>query len=533
MDESAAGNAVLIENGWIRFVGNLNDALDEARLYSARDVEVKDFGNSCVVPGFIDCHAHPLMLGQMMTWVDCSPEKARTIPDIVALLKAAASEMPDGVPVRGYGYEQRNLVEQRHPNRWELDQVSTSREVYLMNASGHGGVVNSYALAAYGVSEDTPDPAGGKFFRTEEGELTGQLSDAACNMLTGFDGVKIGHHGPNFHLSDEPQKLVAHLLRAQELFLSGGVTTVGDAQVTKREFSTYLDASGQNKLKMRVGMYFLSHLLDQVLEIGLNRGFGHSRLQFSGIKIYADGSLGGWTAYFPDGYRGDTDQTGQLYHQPDEFTALLVRAHSAGLQTATHAQSPFAIGMVIRAVEQAQARSPRPEARHRIEHCGLPNSDQIQDMARLGILPVNQPQHYFNWGEGVTDAIGNAGERFNPLGEFVKAGVPISISSDAPVAKPTPLEAMMVAVTRLTRRGAQLGPEELKVNINEALAAHTINAATSLGRESDLGSLTKGKRADFVVLGADPLTTPPEELGGIAVHGTWIGGKKEHGDIDG
>lgn len=530
MDDGVAGDAFVVADGWIHFVGSLDQAKEFATNKFGREVEVKDFGARTILPGFIDCHAHPLMYGQMMTWVDCSPDKAGTIPEIIELLRQAAQDLPAHSPVRGYGYEQRNLAEKRHPTRFELDQVATDREVYLMNASGHGGVVNSYTLEIHGVTSDTPNPEGGEFFRDDAGELTGELSDAACNVLTGLSGVKIGHHGPNFHLDDEPGELVNQLHHAQESFLSAGVTAIGDAQVTKREFSTYLRAAESGVLTMRVGMYFLSHLLEDVLEMGLTRRFGHSRLQFSGIKLYADGTLGGWTAYFPEGYLDDPCRTGQLYHQPAEYGDLVLRAHQAGLQTATHAQSPTAIGMVVDAVRAAQEVSPRDDARHRIEHCGLPSPEQIGQMAELGIRPVNQTQHYYNWGEGVTDAIGTPGERFNPLGEFADAGVPISISSDAPVAKPLPLEAIMVAVTRRTRRGVVLGGNQLAISVEQALAAHTINAAVSLGREDDLGSLAPGKRADFVVLAEDPLAVEAEHIADIEVTATFIGGKKEYGE---
>ncbi len=525
MDPSRpSAEAFLMIGPEIAAVGSLAECRETAALHGSPDPEVRDFGPATLVPGFIDAHAHPLMYGQMMSWVDCGPDKAGSIPEIVALLLEAAEKIPNGLPVRGYGYEHRNLAEERHPTRFELDAVAIDREVYLMNASGHGGVVNSHTLALNGITADTPNPQGGEFFCDGSGELTGELSDAACNILTGVDGVKIGHHGPNFHLADEPAEHLRQLGVAQESFLSGGVTSIGDAQVSRREFDMYLRLAEQNQLKVRVSMYLLSHLLDDALDIGLHGQFGNARLSFAGIKLYADGTLGGWTAYFPDGYVGDPCRTGQLYHEPAEYKKLVGRAHAAGLQTATHAQSPTAIEMVIDSIEAAQAQRPDADARHRIEHCGLPTLEQIGRMAAAGIRPVNQPQHYYNWGEGVQQAIGTPGERFNPLGEFIEAGVPVTISSDAPVAEPRPLEAIQAAVTRVTRNGHKLGADNLCITAGEALAAHTINAATALGREDDLGSLSVGKKADFAVLASDPLTIAAEGISGIGVLQTWMDG---------
>ena len=524
---ASTATAMLVDRGRILATGSPAEcrAVAEAAGLTPEPV---DLGDATIVPGFIDAHAHPLMYGQMMTWVDCGPEKAASIPEIVALLQEAAAALPAGRPVRGYGYEHRNLAEQRHPTRFELDEVATDREVYLMNASGHGGVVNSYTLERSGIDRETPNPAGGEFFRDADGELTGELSDAACNILTGVHGVKVGHHGPNFHLADEPEEHLRQLDVATSRFLAGGVTAIGDAQVSRREFDMYLRLAQAGRLPLRISMYLLSHLLDEALEMGLVGQFGNARLSFAGIKFYADGTLGGWTAYFPDGYVGDPCRTGQLYHEPAEYAALIRRAHAAGLQTATHAQSPTAIEMVVSAIEAALGEHPDDDARHRIEHCGLPTPEQIARMAAAGIRPVNQPQHYYNWGEGVEEAIGTPGERFNPLGEFERAGVPVTISSDAPVADPIPLEAIQAAVTRVTRRGHRLGPDDLRISALSALRAHTIEGAVSLGREDDLGSLEVGKLADFVVLDEDVLEADPERIGRIRVLETWVDGEPRH-----
>ena len=526
-EQRPQAEAMLTAGGRILAVGSIAEVDAAAEAAGLQPVRV-DHPGATIVPGFIDAHAHPLMYGQMLTWVDIGPDKAGSIPEIVRLMTERAQTLPEGAPLRGYGYEQRNLDERRHPTRHELDEIATDREVYIMNASGHGGVVNTFTLDKYGITRDTPNPEGGEFFRDADGELTGELSDAACNVLTGLHGVKVGHHGPNFHLGDEPAEHQRQLDAVQREFLAGGVTAIGDAQVSQREFAAYLALADRGALDLRVSMYFLSHLLDQVIDLGLTGPFGNAFLSAAGIKLYADGTLGGWTAYFPEGYVGDPCRTGQLYHQPEEYAGLVKKAHLAGLQTATHAQSPTAIRMVVDALEEALAARPDTDARHRIEHCGLPDQAEIPRMAALGIRPVNQTQHYYNWGEGVEQAIGTPGERFNPLGEFLEAGVPVTISSDAPVAEPRPLEAIQAAVTRVTRRGHRLGPDSLRISAEDALRGHTLEGAASLGRDHELGSLTPGKRADFVVLGADPLAVAGDEIAAIPVLETWVDGVVKH-----
>jgi predicted amidohydrolase YtcJ len=241
------------------------------------------------------------------------------------------------------------------------------------------------------------------------------------------------------------------------------------------------------------------------------------------VKFYADGTLGGSTAYFPEGYATDPCQHGQLYHSPDELALLLDRAHRAGLATATHAQSPAAIDIVLDAVEAAQtATSGGP--RHRIEHAGLPLPEQVRRMARLGLTTVSQPQHYYGWGEGIVESVGPLGERYNPLGEYERSGVPWALSSDAPVAPPDPLLAMEIAVTRRTRRGSVFGHPDLAVSADSAFTACTLAAARTLGMDDRVGSLSAGKYADLVVLDADPLAAPSDEIHAVEVCQTWVGG---------
>ena len=516
-------DAVTIAGDRILRVGSLEDC----RTAAGRDHEERDLSGRTLMPGFVDAHTHPLMLGQTMTWLDVSPRVAPSIPALIAVLHDRARGLQPGAPLRAFGFDPRVTEELREPVAAELDVAATDREIYVMNVSGHGGAINSFGLAAHGITAQTPDPRGGRLGRDPDGRPNGLVMDAACDLLTGPDGVKIGNHGPNIHVPEPPDVAARQLELAMQTFLRSGITTVVDAQVTRRELQTYMAAREGGRLPLRVNMLVISALLDEVLRLGLVGRLGDDELAILGIKLYADGSFGACTAYFPEGYASDPHNHGLLYHEPSEFQALIQSAHGAGLKTATHAQSPTAIGIVIDAIESAQSRRPRPGVRHSIEHCGLPTDAEIDRMQRSSILPVSQPQHHRAFGDGVARTVGpDVAQRLNPLGLYARAGLPVVLSSDAPVALPRPLESVQAAVDRRTVNGTVLGGPELRVDVLTALRGYTLQAAFAAYREEVVGSLEAGKFADFAVLAADPLSTPVEHIGSIDVVETWVGGRQ-------
>ncbi|KUI27902.1 amidohydrolase [Mycobacterium sp. GA-2829] len=494
----------------------------ECRSLAVTRPEVVDIDGATVLPGFVDAHCHPLMYGQFESWVDCSWESAPTIDDVVSALTARAAVQPGAV--RGKGFHHGNVADARLLTRHDLDRVATDREVLVFHSSGHGAIVNSWALREMGVTTDTPDPPGGHFGREADGTPDGTVWDAAADWLTGRFGVKITNNGPNFHLPDAPETLDAQLLAAQAQMHARGITTIVDAQVTGREWGAYLRTHRSGTLTVRAEMLVISSLLTELETLGLCGRFGNERLALAGVKLYADGALTAGTARFSTPYCCSVDDFGYLYHPNGELAEMIRRVAALGLQSATHAQGDAAIQVVLDAHEQLAAGD-RGDVRHRIEHFGAPTPAQVRQCRDLGLWPVPQPQYLLRYGDELTGVLGDRAERVMPLGELRDADVPVVLSSDAPVCPPLPLEAVSAAVRRRTLSGRRLGSDAQCLTVAEALRGHTLTAAASVHRENAVGSLEPGKLADFAVFDRDPLTVDTEELTDIMVQQTWVAGQ--------
>jgi predicted amidohydrolase YtcJ len=514
--------ALLVRGRHIAYVGTEDGARQAAR----SEPHVVDLAGSAVLPGFVDAHCHPLMYGQFASWVDCSWDNAPDIGAVVARLSARAAQRPYGA-VRGRGFHHGNVADQRLLTRHDLDQVATDREVLVFHSSGHGAIVNSFALRQAGVDATTPDPHGGHFGREADGTPNGEVWDAAADQLTGPGGVKIANNGPNFHLGEEPDALVAHLRTAQQELHRVGITTAVDAQVTARELLTYLRLRSQGGMTMRVEMLMISSLLPHLEALGIGGRLGDDMLALAGVKLYVDGALTGATARFKEPYCCDPSDFGYLYHDTAEFRDMLGRVHRLGLQSATHAQGDEAIEILLDAHE-ALADERTLDARYRIEHFGSATPEQVRRAGLLNLWAITQPQYVRRYGDELIRALGDRGHRTTPLGECLTEGPRFALSSDAPVCPPGPLEALHAAVTRRTLSGQVLGDEKLRISMADAVKAHTLDAAESIHREHAIGSLEPNKLADLVILSADPYEIDPDALLTTTVQQTWVDGVVVH-----
>lgn len=512
--------AIAFRDGRILAVGSA----EEVRGAAGPGADVIDAGGRTVVPGFIDPHNHLLSTAESLASVDARYPRVAGMADLIAAIAERAAVTPPGQWIRAFGMDDAKYTDGT-PTRFLLDEATTVHPVIVYHVSGHHALVNSAALRRRGLSPDVRDPRGGRFVRDEAGRLTGMCLDAAMELLLPV-AVDIGCHGPNYHTDLPAEQLGEWLEAAGRAYLAAGLTTVADPQVSSRELKVYRAAHRAGRLAVRTVAMPLSHQLDALVSLGLAGPFGDDRLRLGAMKFYCDGTLLGGTAMFEQPYGEHGEFTGSTYWPPGELTDLVRRAADAGWQVAIHTQGDRAMGYSLAAIKEA-VRIQGEDARPRIEHCGHPTAGQIQEFAALGVIPVNQPNFLHDSGSDFVRRLGPRAQRLQPIREELDAGLRPVLSSDSFVSSFDPLTTITNAVRRRTREGAAIGADQA-MTLDEALRAHTADAAYALRMEDRVGSLTPGKLGDAVVIDADLGTLPIEDLPDAGVWLTIFDGSVAH-----
>ena len=337
------------------------------------------------------------------------------------LIAESAENTPDGNWIRGFSLDWAKFADGRLPTRDDLDAATQVHPVIVYHVSGHHALVNTAAMRDRGISEHASDPAGGRFIRDQSGRMTGLCLDTATGLILPVE-LEIGCHGPNFHTILPGQDSVALLDAASHEYLKVGLTTVCDPQVTRREMKAYREARRRGVLRLRVVMMPLSNHLDDFINLGLAGPFGDDQLMIGAMKLYADGTLIGGTAWFSEPYGEQGQFGGSTYWTADELGDLVGRAHAACWQVGIHTGGDAAMEMTINAIEAGMRANPRRDTRHRIEHCFYPTPEQIGRMASLGIFPVNQPNMLHDCGDEFLTRLGRRAHRLEPMREEIEAG---------------------------------------------------------------------------------------------------------------
>jgi predicted amidohydrolase YtcJ len=488
--------ALAVKDGRIVDVGGT----DEILWLREDDYEVIDLAGRTVLPGFVDPHNHFSIGAFETSWGDC--RGVRSVADVQAALAAAARSAPAGEWVRTFGYD--HALIGRHPTRAELDAAVPDRPALLMHFSHHQAVVNSRALAEAGITRATPDPPGGEIARDKAGEPTGLLFERAMGAAE-----TRSRRGAETRFVDVARA-------ASVRYAALGITTVQDAAVTPAMARRYAEARAAGALAIDV----------RETMVGSGGWFDRPRDAAPGpLKLFVDG---GYRCALRTTRDGAPRASGFLFYERAELAALLLAAWRAERDVVCHAIGNLGVETAIGAMEDAVRAEPAGRARVRLDHGIFLTRELIDRLAALEIWLVAQPSFLYDTppvaaGPPLRDGAHEI--LLRPFATAARAGVRQAFSSDFPCGSNAPLHGIAAAVTRRTAAGQVVAPDEA-LSAEAAVEAYTVGAARAAGLARDRGSLEAGKRADFLILSADPLSCPPDDIAAIEVREAWVTGRR-------
>lgn len=506
-DSKPRAQAFAVQNGRFQAVGSN----PEIRKLAGQGTKAIDAQGMTIVPGLIDAHCHPASSGlDQLVHVDCN---LRSIAEIKKAIGARAEKTRTGGWVIGFKYDDTKLEDGRPLTRGDLDKAAPNHPVRVTHRGTHTAVFNSAAMKLAGVSRDTPDPEGGKLGRDDKGELTGFAAELATELFTRVMPKQIS----------TARQRQAGVKLISEMMTAAGLTSVHDSTTDRDDFIAYQAALAAGEMKFRVYAIVLPDLFQSLQKAGVRTGFGNDRLRIGGLKLFSDGSASERTMRMSTPYVGRPNDFGILTITQEKLNDQVAEAHSAGWQVGVHANGDVAIDMVLKAYELAQRRQPRLNCRHRIEHCTLVNPGLLKRIAEQGVIPT--PFYTYVYYHG--DKWAQYGEEkvrwMFAHRSFLDHGIKVAAGSDYVPGPYEPLMAIQSMVTRRDYKGRPWG-ENQKITVPEALKICTMHGAWASFEESQKGSITPGKLADFVILASDPHKADPNVIKDIQVMRTVVGG---------
>ncbi len=499
------------DNGKIIAVGTAAEVA--AKAPNARHV---DIGGRTVLPGLIDAHGHVFGLGQQLTQLDLSG--TTSLDNALGAIGTYARANPDLAWVRGRGWNQENWKLGRFPTAAELDKVVSDKPVWLERVDGHAGWANSRTMALAGITDRTPDPAGGKIVRDANGRATGVLIDAAQDLVTKIMPAQTEAEGR------------VMLDRALGEIARVGLTSVHDAGVGVAEDRLYRDYADNGKLTARVyGMIGGTDKdFDQLAKNGPLKTYGKDMYALRSVKLYSDGALGSRGAALIQPYSDEPHSHGLLFFKQAEMDAKMTKAMRRGYQVNVHAIGDAGNKQLLDIYQKQVAATNSRGQRHRIEHAQVVAPADIPRFKTLGIIPSMQPTH-------ATSDKNMAEQRVGPerikgayaWRSFLHQGSRVACGSDFPVESPNPFFGIHAAVTRQDAGGQPVGgwyPNQA-MSLKEAFRCFTLDAAYAGHQEDSLGTLEPGKWADFIVIDRDLFRMPTYDIHKTGVLETWVAGR--------
>lgn len=479
-----------------------------------------------VVPGLMDTHNHMHWTAIQSRLVDLAP--ARSIADVQAAVRDYAARHPDKTWITsGSGWHVVNLAEGRYPTRQELDAACPDRPVYLPRV-GHAAVANTRALELAGISNETPDPPGGRIERGADGTPNGVLLEPPAFEPVARLVPELG-----------PQEQADALRDMQRAYHAGGLTGIMDPGVTPGMMRIYQSLWRSGELSMRSVLMPLADSslplqqnLDWIAGAGMGTGFGDERLKFGGVKLFLDGGASLGTALMREPYPDERCACGIQVTPTEDFRRVAWQCARMGWSLGVHVVGGRAIDIALEVFAEIDREIPLKPLRFCLIHAYLwPEQRNIREAARMGVTVATQCSMQYTFGPLLVKRFGTAlMATATPVRSWLDGGVVVGGGSDSPVTPWQPLLGLWQARTRHIAGTDEPVGKLQAVSGEEALALYTRDAAYVSFSEHERGILRPGLLADWTVLSVDPVTCEAEALRDASVLATGVGGRLVFGN---
>jgi predicted amidohydrolase YtcJ len=524
-DTNPIAEAVAIKDGRIVAVGAKVDVLK----LKGENTKLIDLGGKALLPGFVDGHGHCMYVGVQAASANLLAPPDHTVKNIAdlqaELKKWAAGDTAKKFPlILGFGYDDAQLQEQRHPTRHELDEVSKELPVLIIHQSSHLATMNTKALELAGITAETKDPPGGVIRREKDGKTPdGVLEETAFMMAAVKVLPKMGE-----------AELDSLGIAGQRLYAANGYTFAQEGRSNAVLDKTWIRLAEGNKMLIDVASY--PDLTFSDTPFGMDTPWYSKTMKngyrIAGVKLSFDGSPQGKTAflsqpYFIPPHGQPSNFRGYPTVPAEEVNRKIALCYEKDWQFLAHCNGDAAGDMMIGAVKDARAKLGTGKDRRDVMiHCQTVREDQLDAMKEYGLFPSMFGMHCFYWGDWHRDSVLGAerAERISPARSALRRDMIFSQHHDAPVALPSAIRILASVVTRRTRSGDILGAGQC-IPVGAALKSLTLWAAYQHYEENNRGSIEVGKLADFVVLDKNPHNVPVLELENLQVLETIKAGK--------
>lgn len=513
-NEPAYVEALAVRDGKIVHAGSKEAAL---RL-KGDATKLVDLGGKVLLPGFIDAHSHyinSLLVANQCKLYAPPSGPGKDVPSIIATLKqyAADRQIPKGDLIIGYGYDDTVMPDGRLLNRDDLDEAFPDNPVRIDHVSMHGGVLNSLALKKYGISAETKTPPGGVIVRKP-----GTDEPWGLIMETAFL--------PIFEQSEPmtAQQEIDWARAGQMLYAEAGITTAHEGATHLAHFQSMKRASEAGANIIDIVAYPFITDVDKVLaeHPAIFWGKYENRFKVGGVKITIDGSPQGRTAFFSTPYLtggpgGEKEWRGELTFPQDLVNQMVKKVYELNVPLNLHCNGDASIDAFLEAYEFARAGDYSRPWNVTSIHSQFLRKDQIPKFVQYKIRPSFYTLHTFYFAEAHIANRGNEQAMYiSPMRDAIDAGLRPTNHTDFVVAPLDQMTMLWSAVNRVSRAGAEIGPDQ-RVSAYEGLKCMTEWAAEQYDEQDSKGTLEVGKVADFVILDRDPLKVAPLEIREIKV----------------